>query len=237
MSMDFTEFLRKLGAEPRTEDPGFIAERDSSPEHREAVLRAEAFEDKLERAFDIPAPPDLLETIAALPRSARRARRWWPLAAAASVLVAVGAAGLGWQMNRGWDSVQDYVVDHYRHDGEKMLAMAGENGHGDIHAILAEFDVDAAPELANIINVIKFCPTPGGKGVHMVLNTESGPVTVFYMPGTHVTDHEILAFDGNEAVLVDLENGSAAIIGAGAQGIEDYYAVVHDSIVSLNDSS
>ena len=45
----------------------------------------------------------------------------------------------------------------------------------------------------------------------MVLATENGPLTVIYMPGTEVTDHEVLAFDGMEAMLVSLERGSAVI--------------------------
>lgn len=159
------------------------------------------------------------------------------MAVAAALLIAVGAAGVSWQMTPSWDSVEDFVVDHYRHDGDKLVAQALEKGYGDVHEVLAEFNVDATPELAGIIGVIKYCPTPGGKGVHMILNTESGPVTVFYMPETDVSDREMLSFDDKEAVLVDLEKGSAVIIGSGSQRVENYYAVVHDSIVSINDPS
>lgn len=237
MSMDFTEFRRKLGAEPRSEEPDFLAACDATAEHQEAAAQARDLEAKLDRAVEVPPPADLLNILQAIPGNAARPTRRWPLALAASVLVAVGAAGVGWQMNQGWDSVEDFVVDHYRHDGSKVLAHALEGSYGDATEILAKFDVDAAPQLANIIDVIKYCPTPGGKGVHMILNTESGPITVFYMPHTQVDDQEMLAFDGKEALLVDLENGSAAIVGTGAQNIQDYYAVVHDSIVARNDSS
>ena len=237
MSMDFTEFRRKLGAEPRSTDPEFLAACDSTPEHREAAAQALDLEEKLSRAFDVPAPDDLLKGLHAIPARRSRSARRWPMALAAGVLIAVGAAGVSWQMTPSWDSVEDYVVDHYRHDGNKVVAQALENGYGDVHEILAEFNVDAAPELASIIGVIKYCPTPGGKGVHMILNTESGPVTVFYMPETDVTDREMLSFDDRQAILVDLEKGSAVIIGTGSQRVQDYYAVVHDSIVSLDDPS
>lgn len=237
MSMDFTEFRLKLGAEPRSRDPAFLAACESTPEHREAVAEAMDLENKLERAFGVSAPADLLEGLKGIPGRSGRSIRRWPMALAASLLVAVGAAGVGWQMNRGWDSVEAYVVDHYRYDGDTFAAQALESSHGDVHAILAEFGVDAAPQLADIIGVIKYCPTPGGKGVHMILNTDSGPVTVFYMPHTDVTDREMLAFDGKEAMLVDLDKGSAVIIGSGARQVQDYYAVVHDSIVSVNGPS
>lgn len=235
MSMDFTEFKRRLGAEPRSRDPELVAARDSSPEHREAVIKAEVFEEKLERAASLPAPSDLLENIHSITtRQQAKRRNWWPLAMAASVLVAVGAAGVGWHMsNPAWESVEAYVMDHYRHDGDKVLALAQEGDSADVHAMLAKFNLDATPELADIVSLIKYCPTPEGKGVHMILATENGPLTVIYMPGIHVTDQEMLAFDTMEALLVDLENGSAAIIGANSQHIQDYYAVVHDSIIPL----
>ena len=237
MSMDFTEFRRKLGAEPRSDDPGFLAACDSTTEHREATAQALDLEAKLERAFHVPAPDDLLGDLQAIPDRKERRTRRWPMALAAGVLIAVGAAGIRWHMPPGWDSVEEYVVDHYRHDGDKLVAQALEDGYGDVHEVLAEFSVVATPALADIIGVIKYCPTPGGKGVHMILNTESGPVTVFYMPKTEVNDRETLSFDEKEAVLVDLEKGSAVIIGAGSQQVERYYTVVHDSIVSLNDPS
>jgi hypothetical protein len=230
--MDFSEFIRRIGAEPRSRDPELLAARDSSPEHREAVIKAEAFEEKLERAVDLPVPGELVEELVASATQGRANRRtWWPEAFAASVLVAVGAAGMGWKMANSWESVEDYVMDHYRHDGEKVLELAQDSPYGDVEAVLAKFDLEATPELANIVSVIKYCPTPEGRGVHMILNTETGPVTVFYMPDTHVTDREMLAFDAMEAMLVDLENGSAAIIGSGTQHIQDLYAVVHDSII------
>ena len=234
MSMDFTEFKRRIGAEPRSSDPETLAARDLSPEHREVVIKAEVFEEKLERAVDLPVPDDLLGRIASVTATEENKRRnWWPMALAASVLVAVGATGMSWKMSQGWESVEAYVMDHYRHDGEKVVAMARDTNPVDVHAMLARFDLDATPELADIVSLIKYCPTPEGKGIHMILDTPNGPLTVIYMPDTHVTDREMLAFDQMEALLVDLENGSAAIIGADSQRVEDYYAVIHDSIVPL----
>jgi hypothetical protein len=87
------------------------------------------------------------------------------------------------------------------------------------------------PALAGIVNVIKQCPTPDGKGVHMVLNTDKGLVTVIYMPETPVTDGEQIAFDDSEAVLVQLPKGSAAIIGLREQQVTGLHALVQSSIV------
>jgi len=240
MSMNFSEFKRLLGAEPRSGDPEFQRARHSSPEFEEAAADAERFETKLERATLIPAPDGLMKDIMAIsqqPSEPAKSKGWWPLALAASILLAVGAAGITWNMNRGWDSVEDYLVYHYRHDGEKLMAQVDGGTASDVQTILAELDVQASPALADIIGVIKYCPTPDGKGVHMILNTETGPVTVIYMPHTRVTDGEMLAFDNVEAVLVELQSGSAAIIGPDRQLISSLSAIIQDSLVPVPGNS
>lgn len=235
--MDFSEFKRKLGAEPLNRDPEFLAARDSSPEFEQAALDAERFEEKLSRAARLPVPDDLAEDLMSITQQPAERSGWWRMALAASVLIAVGAAGLTWNMNPDWDSVEEYVVDHYRHDGPKLVSLADGVSADEVQAVLAEFNVEATPALADIVGVIKYCPTPDGKGVHMVLNTQSGPVTVIYMPETPVTDKVFLAFDDVEAMQVELQSGSAVIIGAGRQNVSNFYAVIHDSIVPAPGSS
>jgi len=236
MSMNFSEFKRLLGAEPRSRDPEFLHARQSSPEFEAAAAAAEQFEARLEQSMMIPGPDGLTEKLQSISQTTAGDaghRRWWPLALAASVVIAVGAAGLTWNMNRGWDSVEEYVMDHYRHDGNRVMAMAGADETVNVQAILSELNVRAVPELAGIVGVIKYCPTPDGKGAHMILNTETGPVTVIYMPETEVTDREMLAFDDVQALLVALPGGSAAIIGPDQRQVSSLYGFIQQSIIPL----
>jgi hypothetical protein len=240
MSEDFSELRLRVGAEPRRQGEAIRAAREASPEFDAEVRAAEQFEERLEQAFRLPLPRGLLDELAGisrLPVEPESARNWWPTALAASLLIAVGAAGMAWKLNPSWDSVEAYVVDHYRHDGPKMLAQAGGDSAQKVQEILAEFEVSAAPALADIVGVIKYCPTPEGKGVHMVLNTPTGPLTLIYMPETSVTDRQTLAFDDVEAMLVGLKNGSAVIIGASRAGVQEYYALVQQSIIPSPRSS
>jgi hypothetical protein len=240
MSMNFSEFKHLLGADPRSRDPELQRARHSSPEFEEAAASAENFETKLERSASIPAPDGLMEDIMAISRQqagSTKSKGWRPMALAASVLIAVGAAGLTWKMNPHWDSVEDYLAYHYRHDGEKLLSRADGASANDVQEFLSELNVRATPALAGIVGMIKYCPTPDGKGVHMILNTETGPVTVFYMPDTKVTDKEMLAFDNMEAILVDLQSGSAAIIGPDRQLISSLYSFVQDSLLPIPGNS
>lgn len=240
MSMDFSEFKRLLGADPRTRDPAVLRARDASPEFREAAAEAERFEDRLERALRLAEPPDLLDGLRAITQPKRPAaarETWWPMALAAGLLLAISAAGLNWWSGHHWDSVEEYVIEHYYHDGLKLLANPGSADSANVQAMFADFDVQAAPPLADIISVIKHCVTPDGKGIHMVLDTGGGLITVIYMPGTRVDDRETFGFDDQQALLVQLQHGSAAIVGTGKQNVADYYALVQDSIQPLPGST
>lgn len=236
MSMNFSEFRRRLGAEPRGQDPEFLQARDSSPEFRQAAEEADRFENQLERAVGIGVPAGLLDDLRSIPTQTPRDRSRgfrWQLALAASLLVAIGAAGVYWKRDSHWDTVEDYVVDHYRHDGARALSAAGTEIKEDLTALLAEFGVRAEPEFAAIVNVVKKCPTPGGGGVHLVLSTQKGLVTVIYMPRTQVEDGERFAFDDKEAILVALPAGSAAVIGSTPQQVAQLHSSVQHSILPI----
>ena len=231
MSMNFSEFKKLIGADPGNRDPETLRARHSSPEFEAAAVEADVFEAKLQTALHIQPPADLLDQLKEISQQPVRQRNWVPLALAASLLVFVGAAGLVWKQSRTWDSVESYVADHYSHDGSDMTANATDYlSDQDISKILAKLDARADQELAGRIKLIKFCPTPDGRGAHMVVSTDQGPVTVFYMPKTQVTDGEMVEFDQMHALLVSLEHGSAAIIGEQSQNLENLVSTLRVSL-------
>jgi hypothetical protein len=231
--MDYSEFLRQLGADPTSQDPDFLRARDSSPEFQQAAQAADAFEAKLTRAMKLSSPDGLLDDILKISQgSTFNPSRRWPIALAAAILLSVGAVGMGWKMNHSWDSVDQYLVEHYRYDGQGLLDQSGAGPADNVQPVLSRFDVKAIPQLAQLIDVIKYCPTPDGKGVHMVLSTDEGPVTLIYMPETAVTDREMVEFDGMQAMLVSLDTGSIIIIGSQQQSITRLYSLVQNSLVS-----
>jgi len=231
--MNFSDFKRRLGADPRGQDPAFLQARESAPQFRQAAAEADRFESQLERAVAIGAPASLLDDLRSIPVEIDQDRGYafrWQLALAASLLIAIGAAGVYWRLDRHWETVEDYVVDHYRHDGALTLSAARDEFGEDLAALLAEFGVRATSEFAATVTVVKKCPTPDGRGVHMVLNTQQGLVTVIYMPRTQVEDGQQFVFDDHEAILISLPTGSAAIIGSPSQRVAQLHPSVQQSI-------
>ena len=227
--MNFSDFIKLLGADPFNRDEETLRARRERPEFEAAARQAEAFEKKLQGAMHIQPPDGLLDDILRLPG---QRRRWAPLALAASVLLAVGAAVIVLQQPPRWASVEAYLADHYAHDGVRVVASAVNNLDAPkTERILARFGATAAQPLARHIRFIKVCPTPDGRGAHMVLDTDQGLVTVIFMPHTDVTDGENVSFDDMQALLVSLDHGSAAIIAKAGQSLGDLPDLLRNGLV------
>lgn len=228
--MNASEFEQALGAAPReTAEARRAGEAD--PARDAAVADALAFEDRLEAALRVAVDEEaLLAGILETPMADRTGdavspdpdaapeRRGLPgwLAMAASVFVIAGVvAVLLWPSPPPQD-LGEYVRSHYLHDGPDVLARADQGMEaGEVDALFAALGAEAGPEFTAGVRYAKFCPTPDGRGAHMVLGTSEGPVTVIYMPNIEVDGPVLLEFDDVQAQVVALSRGSAAIIGAG----------------------
>jgi hypothetical protein len=231
MSMNFSEFKKLIGADPGNRDPETLRARQSAPEFEAAAREAEAFEKKLQGAVRFQPPADLLQQIEAIGRTPVRKRKWLTLAMAASLLVAISAGGLYYRHNHYWDSVESYVAQHYGHDGTRVIGRASvKMSDGDIEKVLAKLDATADTPLSRDIMYVKFCPTPDGRGAHMVVSTSQGLMTVIYMPEIQVKEGEVVKFGQMHATLVNLEKGSAAIIGNQSQNVDDLVVMVRDAL-------
>lgn len=234
MSMDYSEFRRLLGTDPTSEDADFLEARTASPEFEQAAREAEAFERKLNDALLIAPPPHLIDDLRAIAVPGRSRgpsrRRWAPFALAASVLMAVGTLSVVWNLNRGTETVEQYLVAHYAMDGEELEARAVKQPAVDIEGILSEVNYETRPEFAELIAFIKFCPTPDGKGVHMVVNTEGGPVTVMLMPSISVDDRSSDLANGMRARIVPLGRGSIAVMSMNPAAVDELASSARESI-------
>ncbi len=237
--MNFSEFKQKLGAEPRQTAETYRAGETRDAERDAAVAEAESLEDRLEAALRLPVDEDaLLDSVLAASRSAQGARTRRPptwLAVAAGLVLVVGVAALvGW-LQAPPETVEDYVQSHYRHDGSRVLARAGEAvDRAEIEAVLASVGVRASDAFSEQVRFIKFCPTPHSQGAHMIVDTAAGPVTVIYMPAVELAQPVLVRFDDVEARVVALTTGAAAIIGPEGRPVEDLQSRLREGIRPLS---
>lgn len=237
--MNFSDFKRLLGADPYSQDSGFLHARNSGGEFTEAAAAADKFEQKLQRALALDAPEglqaDILQYVYTVPK--RRVSSW-PMALAASVFMMIGAAAVFiWHQGQPVD-LESYVLNHWQMDGKNLVAQAREPvGIEQIQAIMSSVNAIAGEQLVGRIYFIKNCPTPDGNGAHMVLMTEQGPVTVFYLPKTELQDTKSKSFElpGMYAFLVDLQQGSAAVIGPSDDSVRAVTQLLGGGILPANE--
>lgn len=234
MSMNFSEFKKLALADPWNQDPEVLEARQSTPEIDQAFIEAQALDQKIQAAVKIAAPADLVDSIKVIARPPVRQHRWMPWALAASILIAISAIGVVWKQSQQWSSVEEYLVDHYSRDGQMVLAEAGETVPGtEVSKIMASMNASASQQLADTVKFIKYCPTPNGQGAHMVVSTSDGPMTIIFMPNTYVAGGEMVEFGQEHAFVVDLQHGSAAIIGSKEQPVQSLQSLIRSAIVPL----
>lgn len=214
--MNFSEFKQQLGAEPRKTAAERADDIARDPQWSAATDEALALESGLEQVLRSPqADDELLQGILAIPARSRPMIPPAWMAIAASVLLVVGLSSVFFWQGPSGMPVDEYVRFHYGHDGQAVLASAREShSPADVAAVFASLGVEASPRLAEGILFIKFCPTPEGKGAHMVVQTSQGPATVIYMPSVHIDQPLLLSLDHIQASVIGLDAGAAAIIGA-----------------------
>jgi len=205
--------------DPGDRSPEMRNARTTDDEFAAAAARSDHFEHALKRALDVPIPPGLSDRIILRQslEGQKRTMRWVQLGAVAAVLaIAVAVTSVIMNPATSAADLERHVVWHWKHDGPQVLAasLSGPEDPDHVQEILSGFGVQLAPELIDQVRLTKYCPTPDGKGVHLVLDSADGPVTVYYMPKTHLASSPVtMSLEGGmQAVAVNLERGSLALI-------------------------
>ena len=210
--MNLADFKRRLMTEPDREDPDMDAARR---EHPEAAAESDRFEAGLRRVLDIQPPPDLTERVLAIPDNAGRGgARWlWPASLAATLALGMLLGSILLTRDEGAVSLDAYLAAHWAEDGEMALqAMQTSVPEAELETVMQTLDFGLGEPTREQVRFAKLCPAPDGVGAHLVLATESGPVTVYYLPGLQARREADLEVDGMRAWVADLETGAVSVI-------------------------
>lgn len=240
MSMKFSEFRQLLNSDPGSQDPEYQAARRSDPAFVKAAAESDVFEQQLARASRLPVDAGFTASLKALTGSPEQVPSSlvyrFRYALAAAVVLAISAVLFMPQLQQPQESVEAYVAHHFDVDGYALLEQTGIPQTEELAAMLAAFDLQMSPELAAQVQFVKYCPTPESMGVHLVLNTPQGLVTVIFMPGLVVQEGEQFAFDEMAAELINLSGlgVSAAIVGRTEQMKPNLGLVLRQGVARLS---
>ncbi len=235
--MNYLEFKRQLMVDPYTRDAAFQEAKANDPQCARAWREASVFEHKLRAALNVGVPGGLAEQII-LHQSLKAVRRpIWPQTLAASFAAAALTFGLlTWMHQREIDQFRTFVAEHWHSDGGEILGRATSGvpiDAAEFRAVLAAAGLDADEALVRQVAYAKNCPTPNALGVHLVLRTSEGLVTVFYAPGLVNRKAREMTVDDFTALLVGLQDGSIAVIGKTRAGRDEARAAVARSFKPL----
>ncbi len=235
--MQCARYRQAIMARPRDSDPALEEHRESCAECKLFTERLLRFEARLERALGVAvpapgptahadmaaqaegAPPVSGRVVALRPRPARTrgipaGRKSW-LAVAASVLVAVVVAGGLWLGIPGSSLAAD-VVAHMRGEPQAWRRTAAPVPETALQTVLRDSHMRVT-DSAGIVSYASSCGFRGHQVPHLVIQTESGPVTVMVLVHEKGTKPVQFEEQGYRGVIVPVPgHGSLAVLTRGA---------------------
>jgi hypothetical protein len=183
--MNCLEFRRRLGSDPRSTVPEFVAHREECTHCAEAQAQALGFEERLERLLAVPVPDRLAERVLLRQNTAALAERrhgrrasLWRMAAVLALGVGVGSM---WVVSGPVQALPELAVGHLAHEPYALMATATVE-LAEIRAQFAARDVGLADDPGQV-NYLNLCRLGRQRALHMVVQTADGPVTVYYVVG------------------------------------------------------
>jgi hypothetical protein len=234
--MDCAHYRRSMLADPRDPDPRFSEHRATCRDCTAFTDRLLKFESRLDRALRAPLPPDRVVPLRA--KSAQPAlrppafgRRW--LAMAASALLALVVAGALWLAAPGPSLAAD-VVTHMGGEPDAWLRTDPVPSAA-LLGVLRDSRLRLAAS-AGVVSYASSCAFRGHQVPHLVIQTESGPVTVMVLVHERVATPVQFDEQGYRGVIVPVAgHGSLAVLTRGTatdiKTVESTAARVLDSIV------
>ncbi len=214
--MDCNDYRQSMLADPHAADPRLSEHRGSCRDCAVFSERLLRFESSLGRALRVALPADnvvALRARQAQPSLHAPGRRGW-LAMAASVLMAVVVAGVLWVAGPGSSLAAD-VVTHMRGEPDAWLTQAPVPD-AELAGVLRDSHLRLSAA-AGPVSYAASCAFRGHHVPHLVIQTESGPVTVMVL--VHERVQKPVRFDeqGYRGVIVPMAgHGSLAVLTRGS---------------------
>ena len=227
---DHTHYRSAIMADPHDPDPDLRAHRDSCAECRAFTEQLLRFEARLERALlvDVPVKPLVLPFAR---KGAQGARRW--MAMAASLLLALVIAAGVW-LTLPQRSLAAAVVAHMAGEPDAWLTDVPVPD-AELNEVLKDSKLRLKPD-AGVVSYASSCTFRGHKVPHLVVQTQSGPVTVMVLVHEAVRKPKQFDEQGYRGTIVPVPgHGSIAVLmrdaNPGSGDVESIAARVDDSII------
>ncbi len=236
--MDELEFRRRLFAQPTDKDDELLEFAKQSPERMALLKELRAFDKELHQAIDIDVPENLADkiilkqTMSENPDkikalSATRKRKSWYLAAAASVAIVFGV--FTYQLVVPPLSIGEHALAHVYHE-MGSLESTQRFDIAEVNNRLAQLG-GQFKTLPGEVKYARFCNFKGQKGLHLVFESDFGPMTVFVVPSENKYLGDNYFSDEHFAGRVShFPQGDTILVASTKAPLDEYQSRINESI-------
>ena len=216
--MNCEQFQNLLMEDPAREDSDFLSHRDHCASCAREWEQAQEFESVLRKAMSV-QPEKELQAGLSRQRQTGQPRRTGIRAASVLLLLAVSMAGfnLARQLFSA-ENLSALVVRHIQEEPE-MLDQKSALEEMTLMKVLTSMEFSLAGMPA-VITAAAPCWMREGRGMHLVVQGDHGPVTVLLMPGEHVPQPQEVVAVSLAGKLVPTDWGSMAVVSHAGDDIE-----------------
>lgn len=243
IKLDCAVFKRECGANPQgvllNED--LHAHANACPQCGEFYQEMLALDIQLQTAFTVSVTQNTLdeqlsnvilpENVTSLSSKSKKQNRFAWFGAAASVLV-----GSLFFLTPTTENVAiaDEVIGHIHYEPHLLTLTEAQVSPAKVKMVLQQVNAEL---ISNNIKVLSaaLCPVSGQLSAHLVIQGESGPVTVMVMPGKDSgTKSGIISSNEFNGRFLTAKQGNFAVVGNKKENIEQMSQSVSSGIVWLN---
>lgn len=235
--MNYFEFKQQLLKDSFTKDEEFHRLRKEDLRCAKAYEKAMAFEKTLKAAFEIKTPKTLKDSIVLRQTThTEKMPVFQKYAIAASVFLSFIIASSFLYVKNSQPgssaSVEKFItalvaLESNVKISDEPISLA------EVNEIFSEYNAELTSDVGKV-HFAHDCHTPGGTGVHMIVSTSQGPVTVYYMPNTTLQKDRVnFEINDSEAMLVAMEKGSVAIIADTHQQLASIEPMLQNNLMFL----
>lgn len=211
--MDDLEFRRTVLADPNCKEPKVLSAIASDAAKQDFVNEIKQLNNKMINASKVSVPDGLAHRLLLRQTMTNHAEkrnrsRIIQLALAASIAFILGISVTNWQ-NLQTESLSEHGIAHVIHEGDYALKANEDISLAQVNAKLVRFGGEMTTN-AGRIYYANFCDYDKIKSLHLVMQGDSGKVSVFIVPHgkSYITDSAVQGkwnsqtFDMSKASLV-----------------------------------
>ena len=178
-------------------------------------------------ALNLPELPAVDNVVPLAAREPLSRPVWFAMAASVVFAVIMGARLLG--IGATYDSLAEEVIAHLDHEPYALRVSSTPVSDGRLQKVVPA-SVAEMDHSAGLITYAQTCVINGKEVPHLVIQGETGPVTILLMPDQAVAAAESLDGENIRGVLLPVGDGSVAIIGPREEPLERIEERVLDSV-------